>query len=401
MVTKMLVFSFFIRIFLLLWDVYARDIFILPNSEADAVWYHKIAVSFAFQGRADIVDLTDYSYYVGLLYKAIGVQKVTVEFLHVFVTMWSMVLIYKIVCKFEIDAKTRKMAMAFVCFLPNLMIISTVFLQESVIAFFAIASLYLYTVWWTENKTIYFIFALLASAASAFLHTGGAVMAISFVVTYMLIGNKERELRITGSKLFLGVVLIFGLLFVMSTFGDTLFGKIGGELSAESITSNVGKTDRISDSDYSVGIKGLPPAVDIIVNSPVRVISFIFAPLPWMWRGVSDIVAFFGSALFYIYVFVLVIKALKAGKGKNKPDNIWGFFIVLVITWLIASLMFGWGVSNTGTALRHREKFTYICVVLFAVAKECIRLLELTDYEQKNIDNSTDIQGRRLPKKMR
>ena len=229
MVTKMLVFSFFIRIFLLLWDVYARDIFILPNSEADAVWYHKIAVSFAFQGRADIVDLTDYSYYVGLLYKAIGVQKVTVEFLHVFVTMWSMVLIYKIVCKFEIDAKTRKMAMAFVCFLPNLMIISTVFLQESVIAFFAIASLYLYTVWWTENKTIYFIFALLASAASAFLHTGGAVMAISFVVTYMLIGNKERELRITGSKLFLGVVLIFGLLFVMSTFGDTLFGKIGGE----------------------------------------------------------------------------------------------------------------------------------------------------------------------------
>ena len=145
----------------------------------------------------------------------------------------------------------------------------------------------------------------------------------------------------------------------------------------------------------------MPPAVDIIVNSPVRVISFIFAPLPWMWRGVSDIVAFFGSALFYIYVFVLVIKALKAGKGKNKPDNIWGFFIVLVITWLIASLMFGWGVSNTGTALRHREKFTYICVVLFAVAKECIRLLELTDYEQKNIDNSTDIQGRRLPKKMR
>ena len=312
-----------------------------------------------------------------------------------------MVLIYKIMCRFGIDAKIRKIAMAFVCFLPNLMIISTVFLQESVIAFLAIASLYLYTVWWTENKTIYFIFALLASAASAFLHTGGAVMAISFVVTYMLVGNKERKVHLTGGRLFLGMALVLGMLVLMSTFGDTLFGKIGGELSAESITSNVGKTDRVSDSDYSVGIKGLPPAVDIIVNSPIRVISFIFAPLPWMWRGVSDIIAFFGSALFYIYVFILVIKAFKAGKGKKKPDDIWGFFVVLVITWLIASLMFGWGVSNTGTALRHREKFTYICVVLFAVSKECIRRMESSNDEQKSINNSSDIQGRRLFRKMR
>ena len=400
-VSKMLVFSFSLRIFLLLWDIYARDIFVLPNSEADAVWYHNIAVSYAFQGRANVVDLTDYSYYVGLLYKAIGVQKITVEFLHVFLTMWAMVLIYKIMCMLGIDAKIRTTAMAFVCFLPNLMIISTVFLQESVIAFLSILSLYYYTVWWTKHKTIYFLLAILASSASAFLHTGGAVTAIAFVVTYMFIGNKEREVRLTGGKLFIGVVLIFGMLMIMTAYGDVLFGKIGGELSAESIVSNVGKTDRVSDSDYSVGIKGLPPALDIIVNSPIRIISFIFAPLPWMWRGISDIVAFFGSAIFYIYVFVLTIKAFIAVKGKEKPEKIWAFFVVLVVTWLIASLMFGWGVSNTGTALRHREKFTYICVVLFATSKEILRRTEKVNAEQKNISNRTDIQGRKLSKRMR
>jgi len=87
--------SFFLRILILLWDVYCRHIFILPNSEGDAEWYHKIGVSYAFGTRAQEVDYTKYSYYIGQLYKFIGVQKMTAQFINVFLAMCSLILVYR------------------------------------------------------------------------------------------------------------------------------------------------------------------------------------------------------------------------------------------------------------------------------------------------------------------
>lgn len=365
-----LMLAFWARIFLLLWDVYARHIFVLPNSESDAVWYHSVAVSFAFGMRSGIVDLTDYSYYVGQFYKIVGVQKITMQFIHVYVSMYSIVLIYRILCMFDVRPAVRKITMLLVCFLPNLILITTVFLQEAVIAFLVLLSLYFYTKWWFGYNFGHFILAIVSSVCGAFLHAGALVTTVGFVVTYMFVGNKERKIDISLAKIILGFVLVIGMLTLISMNGDTFLGKTGGELSADAIVSNAGKTDRVSDSDYFIGIPGLPATLDLIVNSPIRMFYFVCSPLPWMWRGLSDIIAFFGSAIFYIYVVYTAWKAVKSYKWKIKPEYIWGYFFVLIMVIFVAMLMFGWGVSNTGTALRHREKFTYICAVLYAISSE-------------------------------
>ena len=57
--------------------------------------------------------------------------------------------------------------------------------------------------------------------------------------------------------------------------------------------------------------------------------------------------------------------------------------------------MFGWGVSNAGSVLRHREKFTYLFAVTFAVSNEIIYRAGKRN-EPKNLGYRSGIQRKRL-----
>lgn len=397
----LLIATFVLRIIILLWDLYCRDIFILPNSEGDAEWYHKIGVSYAFGARAGTIDYNKYPFWVGRLYRLFGVQHMTAQYLNIMLAMCSLVMVYKILQKFDINVKTRKFTMLIAAFLPNLMMITVFMLQESIISFFIISSLFTFTKWWFGGSPFNIVIAVLLSAAGAVLHMGSLTVGIGILVMLVLVNNKERKITVTPLKLLLVVVMAFALLLVLTTFGDSLLGKLGGDVSAENIIAESNKREE-GGGGYVIGIQGLPPAVDLVVNTPIRMFYFIFSPLPWMWRGLGDLVAFFGSTIFYICVVWTVVKAFKTKPNKTLVDNnIGSYLVVLTVVVLISAVMFGWGVSNSGSVLRHREKFTYICIVAFGIAQEIIYRVEKLNAEKEDLGNSANIQGRRLPKKMR
>lgn len=372
-VKNILLLSFILRVFILLWDVYGRNIFVLPNSEGDAVWYHLIAESYAWGGRKDTIDFTHFPFYYGQLYKFIGSQKITAQFINVYLAMCSLVMVYKILCKLNISPQVRNNTLMIAAFLPNLMMITTFYLQESIISFCIISSVYCYTNWWLKGGIWNMIFAVLCSLAGSILHMGGLVIGIGALTMLVLVGNKERRLEITGFKITLVVGMGFLILILLTTFGgDTILGKVGGDLSAESILYSQSVREE-GGGAYVIGIQGLPPAVDIVVNTPVRMVYFIFSPLPWMWRGLGDLIAFFGSTIFYFYVFYVAVKAYRSHPINGMlGSNIGSFLVVLTVMIALASVMFGWGVSNAGSALRHREKFTYVCLIICAISNEIL-----------------------------
>ena len=393
--------TFALRILILMWDLYCRDIFILPNSEGDAEYYHSAGTSYAFGSRAEKVDYHLYPFWVGRIYKLFGVQHMTAQYLNIMLAMCSLVMVYKILQKFDINVKTRKFTMLIGAFLPNLMMITVFLLQESIISFFIISSLYMFTKWWFGGSPLNIVIAVLFSAAGAILHMGALTVGIGVLLMLVLLNKKDKIITVTPVKLLLVVVMAFAVLLVLTTFGDSLLGKLGGDISAENILAESAKREE-GGGGYIIGIQGLPPAVDLVVNTPIRMFYFIFSPLPWMWRGLGDIVAFFGSTIFYICTVWTVVKAFRTKPNKTLvDDNIGSYLVVLTVVVLIASVMFGWGVSNSGSVLRHREKFTYICIVAFGVAQEIIYRVEQLNAEQKNIRNSTYIQGRKLSGKMR
>lgn len=367
----MMLFSFALKIFLLIWDIYGRDIFVLPNSEGDAVAYAQIATSFAFGSRTRLVNFQYFPFYPGQLYKLIGIQPITIQFINIYLSMNSCVMVYKTMCLMKVAPKYIERAMMFACFMPNLLLMSSIYLQEAIIAFALASSMYYFTRWWVKKRKFDFILSLLLSVLGAVLHIGGMVCAVVFFLLYFVTDKSSRRMQLSFSR---GMLLVIGLILILTflnTFNEIFLKKIG-ELSAESIIY-AAEVRQDGGSGYVIGISGLPPWLDVIVNTPVRVFYFVCSPLPWHWNGLASIIAFFGSAIFFIYT---VIKAAQAMKTANKIRNnipLWNYLFVLIMLLIVAGIMFGWGVSNAGSVLRHREKFSYICVVTYAVACEVIR----------------------------
>lgn len=374
-----IIMGFILRLGVLFWDNYMSGVFALPNSDGDAIFYPNKAVSYAFGSRQGIVDYTDFPYYVSLLYRIMGNQKLNVQYLHVFYAISAILLINEILQMLEIDDVIRSKAIFLVCFLPNTAMIDSFFLYESALSFLVIVSLYFYTRWWKEYRLSFFVLAILSSAAAGMLHMGGIAMAVGLLVSYPIVKNRERQPKINmGTILFVGIMTIVAVLLLV-TFGDTFLRKIDGTLDVNNIQSHSALYEG-GGSGYSVGVSGGSGMGSFIVNTPIRFISFICAPFPWQWRGLGDALAFFGSAIFFMYVWKLILGVLKDKRDLTyfnlQYECNLGYIIVLIVVAAIVGVMFGWGVSNAGSALRHREKYTYVYIVLYA----CIKNIRLQRY---------------------
>lgn len=109
-------------------------------------------------------------------------------------------------------------------------------------------------------------------------------------------------------------------------------------------------------------------------DTPVRMFYFVASPLPWSWRGLSDIIAFFFSSLVFLYVYYRAYQELKKGDTRNRT-----MILIFVVLSLCSALIFAWGVSNAGTAVRHREKFIVIYMVLFALCNSNEKIEEVSN----------------------
>ncbi len=386
----MLLLSFALKIFILFWDIYGRSIFVLPNSEGDAVSYAQIASSFAFGSRSRLIDFQFFPFYPGQLYKFIGIQPITIQFINIYLSMCSCLMVYKTLCLMRVHPKRIENAMLFACFLPNLMIMSSIYLQEAVIAFTLASSLYCFTRWWVKKDTLHFILSIVLSVLGAALHIGSMVCFIVFFLLYFVIDKRNRKIRLSVSRTILLLLALMAMIIFLTTFSDVFLKKIGGEISAESILYAADIREE-GGSAYIIGFSGLPGWLDIIINTPIRVFYFVCSPLPWDWHGISSFIAFFGSALFYIYTVVKAFLAIKATNRIQRKVPLWNYLFVLIMLLIVAGIMFGWGVSNAGSVLRHREKFAYICVVIYAVANDVLRRSRLYANENPHLRNSSSL----------
>ena len=131
---------------------------------------------------------------------------------------------------------------------------------------------------------------------------------------------------------------------------------------ADSLEDIVAIADAYEDggSAYNANIVSNDSTLGFIINTPFRMFYFLFSPVPWNWRSATDAIAFFFSALFYGYVFIRTIPHLTKKHGFSLGSAL---FLIALLT----LMMFGWGVSNSGTALRHRDKMVIHYLIMYAL----------------------------------
>lgn len=353
--------GFLMRLFFLFWSEYYSHIFTLPNSGADEFTYYYNAMSALVKDA----EFTGYALLFSWQARLFGLSKVFGKFVNVLLSVSAILILRRILRRLDMDGNTRVKTLAFACFLPNFGIMSALLLRESAIAFLVAVSAYFLLRWWQSGSLGSLLLSLLASVAAAWLHSG----MVAYTLGILCVAVSTRRASEGASFRFLSIRTL-----VLSAVTATLMLALLMNLDlgitsyfrgAESLEDIVSISDAYEDggSAYNANIVSNAGTLGFIINTPFRMFYFLFAPVPWNWRSAADAIAFCFSAVFYGYVF---FKAMAVTLRSRRFSLGSAFFLVS----LLVLMIFGWGVSNSGTALRHRDKMVIHYLIMYALLQQ-------------------------------
>lgn len=368
--------GYYFRVFLLVWDIYFKDVWSLPNSGMDSEIYHLRAI----QGliNIEVVKQNKYSLMLTGIYKMFGEQRIIAQYINILLGISSIIILYKILDVIKIEKRVKILIITVASLLPNFAIMNSILLRESIIIFLLATSLYLFLVWWEKNKKFDLIVSILLILFAMTFHSGAMTPLVGYIVCIIFYDKKNKKFKFTKKSIFMLIICSFSIMAITQLYGEQIFGKFSRAENISDITEHVEESS--GGSGYEVGISTGNAVLDMIINTPVRIIYFIASPLPWNWRGIGDIIAFFFSALLYIYCYFITINTLKKKNVSNK--NLIIIFLTLALS---SAFVFAWGVSNAGTALRHRDKFVIQYLVMLALGLHSLKNNKYIKTERRKI----------------
>lgn len=359
------------RVFLLLWDLNFSDVYRLPNSGQDTESYAFWARSGFLTG--DYMRGGTYAQFIAFWYRFFGVQRPIAQYVNIVLAISTIIVVVKIMNYLEVDDIIQKTAITLMSFLPNFTITNSILLRETLIVFLLSVGIYAFVRWIYEDNLLYVLASIVIVCLAASVHSGAIAILLGEAMIFVLYDRRNHSIRLHLGSIVGLVIVIIGFIVIYSQFGDVLFAKFQGIESAADVVGTADKYNAGS-SSYDVGFAINNSVTSLIVNTPIRMFYFVASPLPWSWRGLSDIIAFCFSSTVFIYAYARAIKEIRISEPSDRKTMI----ILFTILALSSALIFAWGVSNAGTAVRHREKFVTIYIMLIALCNDnrCRRMAE-------------------------
>lgn len=348
--------GYIFRIALLFFDLYGKDIYNLPNSGADSEVFWICAIRYANGGSVSNGGF--FAKFMGTMFKYLGDSRLFGQFLLMLCSMVSLLCAFRIFTILNTDDKKVSHAMWVLCLLPNFAILSSIFLRESIVAMFISLSLLEYVKWVKSKNEVFFIFSIAYVFAASRFHSGSIAIAVGYLLSRMVYDKRSERLKITFGSVFATAIMLLASIFVLNRYGDKFLGKFNGLETIDDI-ANTNATGGASYAKY-VGNSNNP--LSMVIFTIPRIVFFLLSPLPWMWRGLSDIIAFCFSSCFYLLTMISFFKFLKSKEKKERP-----VIMTIFIVAMCSAFVFGWGTANSGTACRHREKMEIIWGVLYGL----------------------------------
>ncbi len=368
--------AFYIRLMLMFWDIYRNSVFKLPNSGSDSevFYYYSLKVMDNLSLVWGDIFGGMYSKMNGVIFSFIGPQRMVGQYINVLLGLSIIIIIYKILVLLEISPHISRMVILVSAFFPNSLILSAIFLREIIITFFVVCSLYFFILWFKKGKTVNIITSFLLIGLASTFHSGviGVLVGYSFVLLFY---KQERD----AYKFTLNTIIVFVLIAILTSIIYTQFRGIFLEkfLTVEDINDIYSTANtRLGGSAYLKGVEINNP-LQLIIYGPIKTFYFLTAPLPWDWRWIMDVITFFTDSILYLVVIIITI----ANFNRIKEHRT--LIISLLLILACVSLIFGIGVGNAGTAVRHRHKILPIFLIIFAIVINSIT--EKTKKIQKEV----------------
>lgn len=358
--SMVLVWALIARLIFMLWDLNAQHIFLLPNAGGDTEIYYGWAKFVA----DDLNNLTEsirggfYSKILGIIFHFTGPMRILGQYINVLLGLMVVIFVYRILVLLRVKDNVSKVILLIAAFFPNSLIMSAILLREILPTFLVVVSFYYFIKWYLNKNLFLFICSLVFLALASMFHSGVIGLALGYLTMFLFYNHSTEKFDFSFQNFILFLpVLAFVFLFSTS-FGDIIFYKFRTLEEPSDIYDSV-KT-AAGGSAYLQGMTINNP-IQFFLFAPIRAFYFLFSPLPMNWRGAQDVILFFIDSVFYGYVLYYFIRNKKYFL-QNKQ-----LIIILVVAILIVSLIYGIGVSNAGTAMRHRQKIVPIFLILLGV----------------------------------
>lgn len=336
----------------------------LPQGGADAVGFERSAWRLSEFGRQELDHyLLSGGHFLTLLgsyvYDLTGRAPYVLGLVMVALGLGVIYLTYRAALELWEDERIARMIAWWAALFPQLVLHSVLFLREIPVSF-CLAAAALYAVRFVKRNNVVYALWFSGWIVLGTLFHSGVIFAIPALLLGTILarprGSRGR-VKVYAVNMVAALVLV-GAIYVVNETGYGL-GKFGGSLDeALEQFEQQEQSGTLGGAAYPEWMRvrgGLSDAWKI----PVRFVTFLFSPLiPFMVRSGGHLLGVVDAAL-YLYLFWLLYRHWGAIR-RNRP------VVVLLVVLLALCLVYALGVSNFGTAIRHRAKMSPILLILAA-----------------------------------
>lgn len=346
--------GYILRILIMYFDIYFNDLFVLPHT-GDSESFLNAGYIYYNSGSVFLTNIYGglYSKFLGILMMLTGDNRLILQHINIIFDICSILILMRCFDILKISNKYRKIFIPIYIFMPMHMIVTSVLMRESIIIFFISLSLFNITCYYKYNKIKFLLKSIIYILAGSLFHSAVIFLIVGYFYMVLFYNNK-----LTVKNMLYTFIVIVVLITIIYLYRDILLRKIlkDGEIN-------------ITYGNYKgAGSLYLPKLrvnsiKDSLLYAPIRGLYFLISPTPLYWRGISDILSFLFDSVIYL---VFVKESIKLIKYRNYIVKNKGIILSLLISIILFTLVFGLGVNNSGTAIRHRTKILTMIIVYLA-----------------------------------
>lgn len=353
----LVIFALLLRIGLMLCDM--ENWFPIPNLGTDSEAFHKYAMK--NQTLTKDLHLTNYTVLLTFIYKLTDCSRAAAQMLNVLLGLGVIIFGQRCLKLLRVDRRSLIFGTAILCLSPNMIIFSAGLLREAWCEFFITLSLYFFIKWFVgDGKNRFFMLACFTVLAASYMHSGSIGVLIGYIVVFALYDRNMGEIKLGFKSLV--AVAVFVMLASLVVNNMEIFGAKFQSFennNASNVLVERYNSHRGGRSDYLVGLE-VKDAGGALMYSPLKMLYFLFSPVPWEWRDFNDIVAFVIDSSIYLFICFEILFSRNCKRAVLKRG--------LLISLATMTFIFAIGVTNCGTAMRHRAKFLPLFVVTMCIS---------------------------------
>lgn len=244
---------------------------------------------------------------------------------------------------------------------PSLALYSVLPLREVYNSFFLLVAMF-GIVSWTRNYSFKSIIVTVSGFIGAGLFHGALLIGgIVFFIILGFYGFKNFFKSLLNNKIKLNslAIICFSLSVMIAYFGSNFkvpYLGTFGSLSMSKLQDNINVRMK-GEASYNEWAKINSP-IEMIYKVPARTLYFLFSPFSWQVKKTSHLFGVLDGFLYIILISLIFLN--RKAIWKDPALRI----ILIILTCYI--IMFSLGVSNFGSAVRHRTKFLVELILLAA-----------------------------------